>query len=69
MKNKKKEKDTRSWFAGICKKCGFNVVVTQPNIKKHPMSDYFWYCSNKGCEKHLEGEHTADTEVPLWVDY
>lgn len=62
-------KDSRSWFSGICKKCGFNVVVTQPNIEIEPTADYFWYCSNKKCIKHLEGEHTGDMETPTFVDY
>ena len=63
------KKDSRSWFSGVCKKCGYNVVVTQPNIETHPYADYCWYCSNKKCAKHLEGEHTGDMEVPNFVDY
>jgi hypothetical protein len=62
------KKATTSWFSGICKKCGFNIVVTQPNIRTNPTDDYFWYCSNKACVKHVEGVHTGDTEVPEWVD-
>lgn len=60
-------KDERSWFTGICKDCGFNVVVTQPDEKTHPTDDYWWYCSNKKCKNHVEGEHTGDMQKPKWV--
>ena len=57
-------KDQSSWFAGTCKKCGYNVVVTQPTDK---FCDYWWYCSNKLCENHTIGEQTGDMEIPDWV--
>jgi hypothetical protein len=56
-----------SWFSGICKECGYNVVVTQPDSQAFPIDDYWWYCSNKKCEKHIKGEHTGDMEIPEWV--
>ncbi len=56
-----------SWFTGICKICGFPVVVTQPDWEKYPTDDYWWYCSNKKCEFHKEGKHTGDMEQPEWV--
>jgi hypothetical protein len=59
---------TLSWFTGTCKICGFNVVVTQPDVDKYPHDDYWWYCSNKKCEKHEIGEHTGDMEQPDWVE-
>ena len=57
----------RSWFRGICKVCGFNVVVTQPDTLKHPDKDYWWYCSNKKCINHEVGEHTGDMGFPDWI--
>lgn len=56
-----------SWFTGVCSLCGFNVVVTQPDWKNHPHDDYWWYCSNKECSNHKDGEHTGDMDVPNWV--
>lgn len=61
--------DSGSWFAGICKECGSNVVITQPNAKEYPHDDYWWYCSNKECHNHQPGEHTGDMEKPDWVEY
>lgn len=55
-------KDSSSWFSGLCKECGYNVVVTQS--KKF---DYFWYCSNKYC-KHHEGHEAFDDEDIDWVN-
>lgn len=64
----RRKMDTRSWFAGICKECGFNVVVTQPkNIDTVPDNDYWWYCSNKECKNHEKGEETGDMQIPDWV--
>jgi len=60
--------DGSSWFSGECTKCGYNVVVTQPDADEHPVADYWWYCSNKKCEHHDEGQHTGDMENPEWVD-
>jgi len=57
-----------SWFLGICKICGYNVVVTQPDYDRYPYEDYWWYCSNKQCVNHKEGEHTQRKEVPNWVE-
>jgi len=57
-----------SWFTGICKDCGFNVVITQPDEDRFPTDDYWWYCSNKSCKNHEEGEHTGDDETPSWVN-
>ena len=64
--------DGRSWFRGICKVCGYNVVVTQPDKIKYPEDgeysfDYWWYCSNKKCIHHEDGEHTGDMQVPDWL--
>jgi hypothetical protein len=56
-----------SWMYGTCRKCGYEVVVTQPDIEKYPAYDYWWYCSNKKCACHQEGEHTGDQEIPEWV--
>ena len=56
-----------SWFAGLCRLCGYKVIVTQPDVKRFPTKDYWWYCSNKRCEKHREGQHTGDMEHPYWV--
>ena len=61
----KMNKSVLSWFKGLCKECGFNVVVTQPN--PHSKMDYFWYCSNRWCDNH-KGEHTGDMETPAWVE-
>lgn len=58
-----------SWFKGICIDCGYNVIVTQPDTKRFPDCDYWWYCSNKKCKNHKIGEHTGDTEKPKWVKY
>ena len=60
---------TDTWFAGICKDCGNNVVVTQPDAENHPHDDYWWYCSNKKCDHHHPGEHTGDMEKPVWVKF
>ena len=60
--------DTRSWFTGTCRDCGYNVVVTQPHAEVFPDMDYWWYCSNKRCKHHSTGEHTGDMETPDWVD-
>lgn len=57
--------DDRSWFSGTCKDCGYNVVITQPIPEV--LADYWWYCSNKACENHQFGMHTADMDVPEWV--
>ena len=59
--------DSRSWFRGICKQCGYNVIVTQPDLARHPDTDLRWYCSNKKCYNHEDGEHTLDVETPTWV--
>ncbi|WP_425341295.1 hypothetical protein [Brevibacillus borstelensis] len=59
--------DSRSWFSGTCKACGYNVVVTQPDVKNFPYADYWWYCSNKKCKNHELGEHTGDMDFPEWV--
>lgn len=56
-----------SWFKGTCFCCGFNIVVTQPDSINFPTDDYWWYCSNKGCDYHKDGEHTGDMEIPDWV--
>ena len=45
-----------SWFAGLCRLCGYKVIATQPDVKCFPTKDYWWYCSNKKCEKHKEGQ-------------
>lgn len=51
-----------SWFSGICKKCGFEVVVSQ-SIN----ADYVWYCSNKACSNH-NGTDLLDSDGrPEWV--
>lgn len=55
---------TSSWLSGVCVDCNFPIVVTQPDIDNFPVSDYWWYCSNKKCTNHLIGEHTGDMEVP-----
>jgi hypothetical protein len=65
----KLKKDTdcgNSWFAGICKQCGYETVVSQP----FPgiLADYLWYCSNKLCGNHV-GKHTSDDEQPDWVNW
>lgn len=59
--------DSRSWFSGTCKACGYNVVVTQPDVINFPYADYWWYCSNKKCKNHELGEHTGDMDFPEWV--
>jgi hypothetical protein len=59
---------TTSWFTGFCKLCKFNVVVTQPDNDKFVFCDYWWYCSNKKCDMHIEGSHTGDMEIPDWVE-
>jgi len=28
---------------------------------------YWWYCSNKNCERHHVGEHSGDRGKPDWV--
>ena len=56
-----------SWFAGLCNKCNYNVVITQPDETIDRYADYWWYCSNKKCEHHEKGEHTGDMEKPEWV--
>jgi len=50
-----------------CTGCGFNVVVTQP--PEDSVADYWWYCSNKECHYHVNGEATGDMEKPSWVKY
>jgi hypothetical protein len=60
--------DQRSWFAGTCTDCGYNVVVTQPDPEIDPCADYWWYCSNKKCKNHAQGQHTGDMENPDWVE-
>jgi hypothetical protein len=55
-----------SWTSGYCRDCGYKVIVTQPDIDKHPTADYWWYCSNKKCKHHHPGEHTGDQEQPPW---
>ncbi|TDX48284.1 hypothetical protein [Orenia marismortui] len=59
---------SKSWIAGECKKCGYEVVVTQPDSENYPYDDYWWYCSNKDCSFHKQGEHTGDMEVPTWIE-
>jgi len=51
-----------SWFENICKKCGYNVVVTQSKEK-----DYFYYCSNKYCDYHSGTEIFDQDDIPNWV--
>ena len=51
------ERDTRSWFCGICNDCGFNLIVTQGR-----KWDYWWYCSNKECKNHHPGEDLSDQQ-------
>ena len=63
----KSKLDVRSWFRSICKDCGCNVIVTQPDVENFPTDDYWWYCSNKKCKNHEKGEHTGDMESPEWV--
>ena len=53
-----------SWLSGQCRSCGFPLVVTQPDFERFPTADYWWYCSNKKCIHHEEGEHTGDQEFP-----
>lgn len=60
--------NTKSWFDGQCCDCGFNVIITQPDVVNFPISDYWWYCSNKLCKNHI-GDHTGDLEKPSWVTY
>ena len=59
--------ENSSWFTGICKECGYPIVVTQPDAERFPTADYWWYCSNKKCKNHQEGEHTGDMEYPEWM--
>lgn len=60
---------TSSWFDGICKECGYRVIITQPDDKSFPAKDHWWYCSNKKCKNHHPGTHTGDQEQPSWVKY
>lgn len=41
----------------VCKKCGYEIVVTQGK-----MWDYRYYCSNLDCKNHKEVEDLGDQE-------
>ncbi len=58
MKNFKRN----SWFTGLCRICGFQVVVTN-----NSQIDYLWYCSNHECDNHNKKEETCSGEMPDWV--
>ena len=56
------KKDSRSWFMGTCKNCGYNVVVNYPEDRYR----HQWNCSNDLCKFHCY-EDTMGKEVPSWV--
>jgi hypothetical protein len=58
--------ENSSWLHGLCKKCNYPIVVTQPHFEKFS-ADYQWYCSNRLCENHIYGEHTYDNELPTFI--
>lgn len=62
-----KDNELSSWFAGICRACGYKVIITQPDSERCPGNDYWWYCSNKKCRYHEHGTHTGDMERPEWT--
>ena len=58
----------KAWLKGVCRKCGFPVVVTDAsNFLEDSKKDYFWYCANKVCRNSF-GESAFDTEEPSWVN-
>lgn len=54
-----------SWLLknSVCNKCSYEIVVTQSKD-----FDYFYYCSNKGCENH-QGEELFDDEECSFSTY
>lgn len=62
-----KPKESSTWFRGFCNSCGSKLVVCQTDCSLQEYSDYWWYCSQKGCENHDPGEQTGDMEEPSFL--
>lgn len=67
-----------AWISGthFCSACGWPVVGCCANdnfyvhLKQqgHKVYDYWYYCSNKGCENHVGTDYDPQ-HPPAWIDY
>lgn len=50
-------------FVDTCVDCDYPIVVTQATKE---FCDYWFYCSNKNCINHADGEQVGDMEYPTF---